>query len=259
MGQERIQSHFKPERKNSANKLGERMEVLMREVVEEAERIEIKPSDKNENNELLVSPGGPVSNLGKRSELWYKIVRTESFKKFFGDWQNDPNSSSKIVDKNGEPLVLFRGVAKDLSVDDFYNEKYYRKKRSWDFQTLGKGLYATPSPSQISYDRLSYDPPGNQESMFSMFVNSRKPKYKPNFLDQLVLGESVNNIILFIERRFLKFFSQISLGNYDSVFSKYYSNSVFPKIEDLYAICIKDPRNVLIIPSPVKKPEDLPK
>lgn len=39
-------------------------------------------------------------------------VRTESFKAWFGDWINDPENASKIVDENGEPLLVYHGSAR---------------------------------------------------------------------------------------------------------------------------------------------------
>lgn len=46
------------------------------------------------------------SNLTLKQQ---KLVRTPEFKAWFGDWENDPENSSKVVDENGEPLVVFHG------------------------------------------------------------------------------------------------------------------------------------------------------
>jgi len=35
------------------------------------------------------------------------IIITNKFKRWFGDWENDPEHSSKITDKYGRPLVVF--------------------------------------------------------------------------------------------------------------------------------------------------------
>ena len=50
---------------------------------------------------------GKPSNL---TEEQYKLVRTTAFKKWFGDWENDPKNASKVVDENGEPLVVYHGT-----------------------------------------------------------------------------------------------------------------------------------------------------
>jgi hypothetical protein len=66
----------------------------------------------------LIAPNGKPSNLTSEQ---YKLVRTPAFKKWFGDWQNDPQNASKVVDDNGEPLVLWH-YAKRLQyeLDKFY-------------------------------------------------------------------------------------------------------------------------------------------
>jgi hypothetical protein len=53
----------------------------------------------------LLAPNGTPSNLTTEQ---YKLVRTPAFKQWFGDWENDPENSSKIVDENGEPKVVAR-------------------------------------------------------------------------------------------------------------------------------------------------------
>jgi len=55
----------------------------------------------------LIAPNGKSSNL--TPEQW-KLVRTPQFKAWFGDWENDPENASKVVDENGEPLVVYHGT-----------------------------------------------------------------------------------------------------------------------------------------------------
>lgn len=46
-------------------------------------------------------------------------VRTPAFKEWFGDWENDPDNASKVVNpKTGEPLVVYHGTAADFDVFD---------------------------------------------------------------------------------------------------------------------------------------------
>lgn len=35
------------------------------------------------------------------------LVYSDNFKEWFGDWINDPNNASKVVDENGEPLIVY--------------------------------------------------------------------------------------------------------------------------------------------------------
>ncbi|KEJ91605.1 hypothetical protein [Synergistes jonesii] len=42
-------------------------------------------------------------------------VRTEAFKAWFGDWENDTENASRILDSNGEPLAAYRGDAAGMT------------------------------------------------------------------------------------------------------------------------------------------------
>jgi hypothetical protein len=53
-----------------------------------------------------LAPNGKPSNLNH--EQWH-LVRTPEFKSWFGDWENDPENASKVVDENGEPKVVYHG------------------------------------------------------------------------------------------------------------------------------------------------------
>jgi hypothetical protein len=67
------------------------------------------------NGTYLKAPNGKKSNL---NESQWVTVRTNNFKKWFGDWENDPKNASKVVDKNGEPLVVYHG-SKTSDIKEF--------------------------------------------------------------------------------------------------------------------------------------------
>jgi hypothetical protein len=54
-----------------------------------------------------LAPNGKSSNL--THEQWH-LVRTPEFKAWFGNWENEPRNASKVVDENGEPLVVYHGT-----------------------------------------------------------------------------------------------------------------------------------------------------
>jgi hypothetical protein len=54
---------------------------------------------------FMRAPNGKTTNLSEDNWLF---VRTNTFKSWFGDWVNDPQNASKVVDENREPLVVFR-------------------------------------------------------------------------------------------------------------------------------------------------------
>ena len=43
-------------------------------------------------------------------------TETENFKKWFGDWQNDPTRASKVVNEDGTPKVLYHQTAEDFTI-----------------------------------------------------------------------------------------------------------------------------------------------
>ena len=72
-------------------------------------------------NTTLLAPNGKPSNLTPEQ---YKLVRTPAFKKWFGDWEKSPETSSKVVDENGEPLVVWHGSPSvDINVFDIKKSK----------------------------------------------------------------------------------------------------------------------------------------
>ena len=71
------------------------------------------------NGTYMLAPNGKHTNLNERQ--WLQ-VRTEAFKKWFGDWINDPVNSSKVVDENGEPLVVYHGTSRKLQDNTFNTE-----------------------------------------------------------------------------------------------------------------------------------------
>ena len=73
------------------------------------------------SNEQLLAPNGKPSNLNATQ---YALVRSKPFKDWFGDWENDPENSSQVVDENGEPLVVYRGYPKKRKFPNVFEYKY---------------------------------------------------------------------------------------------------------------------------------------
>ena len=64
---------------------------------------------------FMKAPNGKPTNLTERQ--WLQ-VRTKAFKDWFGDWINDSKNASKVVDENGEPLVMYHGSNEKFEVFD---------------------------------------------------------------------------------------------------------------------------------------------
>lgn len=71
---------------------------------------DILANAKRDSEGHLLAPNDKKSNLTERQ---YAQVRTKAFKDWFGDWENDPENASKVVDENGEPLVVYHGTNAD--------------------------------------------------------------------------------------------------------------------------------------------------
>ena len=69
--------------------------------------------------EWMKAPNGEPTNLTE--EQWLD-VRTPNFKAWFGDWENNPDEASKVVDENGEPLVVYHGRNSKLENDTIRTE-----------------------------------------------------------------------------------------------------------------------------------------
>ena len=76
-------------------------------------------ADAKANGTYMTAPNGEKTKLD--AEQW-ATVRTTNFKNWFGDWENDPENASKVVDENGEPLVAYHGTTNDETTS-VWNEK----------------------------------------------------------------------------------------------------------------------------------------
>ena len=87
-------------------------DIRFEENSEEAEIVARAKAD----GTYMKAPNGKQSNL---SPCQWVQVRTKAFKDWFGDWENDPDNSSKVVDENGEPMVVYRGfIGGDFNIFD---------------------------------------------------------------------------------------------------------------------------------------------
>ena len=65
---------------------------------------------------FMKAPNDNPTNLTERQ--WLQ-VRTKNFINWFGDWINNPAKASKVVDENGEPLVVYHGNRTDNKITTF--------------------------------------------------------------------------------------------------------------------------------------------
>lgn len=73
-------------------------------------------------------------------------TETDSFKKWFGDWQNDPEHASKVVNEDGTPLVMYHGTRTENGDFTVFDYSKAVKKGGLGLKALGKGNYFTSNP-----------------------------------------------------------------------------------------------------------------
>lgn len=115
-------------------------------------------------DQWMKAPNGKDTNLNEKQ--WCE-VRTENFKNWFGDWENDPDNASKMVDENGEPVVLYHGTKADF--DTFRNNAFFTTNHKY-----AEG-YA-----------------GNEGKILSVYLNIRKPFDIRNKQDYKIFTQSRN-------------------------------------------------------------------
>lgn len=71
----------------------------------------------------------------------WKQVRSPEFKAWFGDWENDPENASKVMnERTGEPLVAYHGTGAEFNVFD-----KNKAGAGNDKGLRGKGFYFSPN------------------------------------------------------------------------------------------------------------------
>jgi len=144
---------------------------------------------------FMKAPNGKPTNLTEKQ--WLQ-VRTKAFKKWFGDWENDPKNASKVVDENGEPLVVYHGTTKNFTV---FNNKKIGKSNYGRY-----GHFFTPS-QELATDFTRYkwtnsnSPLRKNAHNLAAFINVRNPititakQYTMNVLNRMDLSEYDSIII----------------------------------------------------------------
>lgn len=100
-----IQSHIDTQPSNTFSTLSQYTEGTITSEYEKELQLILLNSPRDKEGRLL-APNGNPTNLTERQ---YAQVRTKAFKDWFGEWENDPKNASKVVDENGEPLVVYHG------------------------------------------------------------------------------------------------------------------------------------------------------
>lgn len=119
-------------------------------------------------DQWMKAPNGKPTNLTERQ--WVQ-VRTPSFIKWFGDWINNPDNASKVVDENGEPLVMYHGTRASFDVFDTSYEGEDRKEyeSAWMADYPDGTMFAISDRKEASYYGSNVMP---------LFLNIREKEMK---------------------------------------------------------------------------------
>ena len=148
-------------------------------IIIEAAQVSISEKDRDKNGNLLAFPDGPRSHL---SENYWRMVRTPSFKKWFGDWQTKENEHSQVLDEHGEPMLVYHETSKDF---DAFSDKYIGS--STDEGYYGKGHYFSTNQGISGY----YS--GENQKILLCFLNIRSPyRFDDEKADTLFLRYLLN-------------------------------------------------------------------
>ena len=98
------------------------------------------------------------SNVNKKIK---KITQSQQFVRWFGDWQNKPKTASKVVDGNGEPLVVYHQTGNDFTV--------------FDTKHTGAGEFDSEMPTGIFMKPTSDNIGLRGNKQMALYANIRNP------------------------------------------------------------------------------------
>lgn len=164
------------------------------------------------NGTYMKAPNGKYTKLNERQ--WVQ-VRTKSFKDWFGDWENDADNASKVVDENGEPMVVYHGTNNEFNIFEVGHG------------TKGKGFFFTDSKEMAeSYGenvkevflniRDSYEIDGNGRNWNDIVIN---------------LSKSNNDLIKKIKLDRTTKYASVKKGNYPKENYEYFNNLYYKYID----------------------------
>lgn len=156
-------------------------------------------SKAKDDGSFLKAPNGEKSKL---NGVQWAQVRTDNFKNWFGDWENDPENASKVVDENGEPTVVYHGTYinnKDKvgQFDTFKGISYFTDNKNTAFRC--------PTDPYTSYE--TFDEFVRENGLGESDVNNINEMYGSNWENGITareddpftiwLGFDKNNVVTY--------------------------------------------------------------
>lgn len=128
-------------------------------------------ADAKENGTYMTAPNGEKTKLD--AEQW-ATVRTANFKNWFGDWENDPENASKVVDENGEPMVVWHGRSAEFNT--FEKKEGVRFIMGLEDKVKAEGFFFSPDKGLAEeFASNSSRHRGGKANVVPCFLNIRRP------------------------------------------------------------------------------------
>lgn len=142
----------------------------------------------SENNGYAIdqAPNGEPSKLfsdllgyynGNREQAIKAKVKvfTDEFKNWFGDWINNVEGSSKIVDENGEPLIVYHGTNEDnINIFD-RSQQTGNTLKGTGTATLGNFFTDDKQKANGFANAVTFRRKNGTPTSYSVFLNIKNP------------------------------------------------------------------------------------
>lgn len=128
-------------------------------------------ADAKADGTYMTAPNGEKTKLD--AEQW-ATVRTTNFKNWFGDWENDPENASKVVDENGEPMVVWHGRSAEFNT--FEKKEGVRFIMGLEDKVKAEGFFFSPDKGLAEeFASNSSRHRGGKANVVPCFLNIRRP------------------------------------------------------------------------------------
>lgn len=123
-------------------------------------------------------------------------TRSEEFKQWFGDWEQEDAFSSKNKNKipsvavgdNNKPQVMYHGTIK--SFDNFeHKQTAYNSYQFGSWQTFRNAFFFTPEPSHANAFTFIENIKQDGGNIKPVYLNLRSPLDVRNGIDQITIDE----------------------------------------------------------------------
>lgn len=140
-----------------------------------------------------------LKNARFSREINTEQTETEAFKRWFGDWQNDPENASKVVNEDGTPKIVYHGTARGDRVGNvFLPERATSGPMAYftDSEQIASNYARDKADTSLAYDE---DHDGSYESQFRVQDKDRSIRLvdawnRLKMRDRLAIREAVKHV-----------------------------------------------------------------